>query len=451
MDASVPPSAWAEPQRRRSTDKKTRRSARRTGNRLAVVPATPADYAGIHHFLTAVFQGPSREEFRASLDDPFHEPHDRLLVKRGSDILAHVHLTRRMMQFGSLQIPVSGLASLGAMPELRGQGYGRRLLLEAEQQMAAEGAVLGLLWTGIPHFFRRTGWALCGRPCRRRAPVRDVLAGLETLGLCHRKGKRLNIRPWRRMELGALVRIYAQNLLPSFGPFERTEAYWRWLISRKAYDQLYVALDGPNLLELEEDRAPIVGYAITHGEAIIELFTAPGRRAAAVQLLVRACSDAIERGDHTITLHAPAGSRLDKLFRKTGGKRPRRRSGKTKVLMAKLIDPVKFLRATGDELHRRAEAAGLPRPVQLGLLVDGKKYHLTITRHGITPTARNIGRSYLRLNVADFTRLVLGHLDWKRALAAGRVEASTQTALKTAHALFPPLPFWRPPLDELSV
>ena len=415
-----------------------------------MVPATAADYTGIHHFLTAVFQGPPREEFRTSLDDPFHEPHDRLLVKRDSAILAHVQLTWRTMQFGSLEIPVSGLAGLGAMPELRGQGYGRRLLLEAEQRMAAEGAVLGLLWTGIPHFFRRTGWALCGRGCRRRATARDVLAGLETLGLCRRKGKRLNIRPWRRMELGALVRIYAQNLLPSFGPFERTEAYWRWLVNRRAYDQLYVALDGPNLLELEECRAPIVGYAITHGEAIIELLTAPGRRTAAVQLLARACSDAIERGDQTVTLHAPAGSRIDKLFRKTGGKRLHRKAGKSEVLMARLIDPVKFLRAIGDELHRRAEAAGLPRPVQLGLLVDGKKYHLAVTRRGVTATARNIGRSYLRLNVADFTRLVLGHLDWKRALLAGRVEASTQIALKTALALFPPLPFWRPPLDELS-
>ena len=118
--------------------------------------------------------------------------------------------------------------------------------------------------------------------------------------------------------------------------------------------------------------------------------------------------------------------------------------------MARLVDPVKFLRAIGGELRHRAEVAGLPWPAELGLRVDGKKFRLSIRRQGVTATARHLGRSYLRLNVADFTRLVLGHLDWSRALVDGRVEASTQIALKTARTLFPPVPFWRPALDELS-
>ena len=60
-----------------------------------------------------------------------------------------------------------------------------------------------------------------------------------------------------------------------------------------------------------------------------------------------------------------------------------------------------------------------------------------------------LGRSYLRLNVADFTRLVLGQLDWPAALAEGHVEFSTGLARTAAPALFPPLPLWRPPLDDL--
>ena len=166
--------------------------------------AAAADYSAIHCFLTAVFQRPTREEFRTSLEDPYHEPHDRLLAKCGSRIVGHVHLTRRVMQFGSLDLPVAGLHGLGVLPEFRGGGCGGDLLAAAEARMAADGALVGLLWTRSPHFFRNQGWALCCRHCRAGATARDLLAGLEGMGLHRRKG-RLNIRHWRRMELGALA------------------------------------------------------------------------------------------------------------------------------------------------------------------------------------------------------------------------------------------------------
>ncbi|OHB80666.1 MAG: hypothetical protein A2V98_00110 [Planctomycetes bacterium RBG_16_64_12] len=414
-----------------------------------VVPASVADHPGIYHLLTAVFQGPSRGEFRASLEDPHYQPHDRLLVKRGPQIIAHALVTRRVMEFGPIELPVAGLDWLGTLPTLRGQGHGRRLLVAAEEHMASTGALAGLVWTRIPHFFRRTGWALCGRHFHSRGGARDVISGLIARGLLRRSHRRLNIRPWRRLELGALVRIYKQNLDAAFGPFQRTEAYWKWLIHRGGYDQICVALDGPDLLELEEVHAPIVGYSVTRGERIVELLSAPGCPTAAAQLMARACRDAIERGRHTVSLDAPPNSRVDKLFRAASGKRHHHQMDPSLVLMVKLLSPVKLLRALAGELHRRAEEAQLARPLELGLLVDGKKYRLAIHRDRVEAVGRNIGRSYLRLNVADFTRLVLGHFDWDEALADGRVEPSTNLALEAGRVLFPPLPLWLPPLDNL--
>jgi hypothetical protein len=96
----------------------------------------------------------------------------------------------------------------------------------------------------------------------------------------------------------------------------------------------------------------------------------------------------------------------------------------------------------------RAKAAGLGRPLELGLLVDGRKYQIEIAGRA-RATADTLGRSYLRLNVADFTRLLLGQLDWDRALAEDRVAPSTALAGDVGRVLFPPLPFWRPLLDEL--
>jgi len=447
MSASAFPTVPAE-----AMDQSVRASAGTSGGWLPVVSATPADYPAIHHFLAAVFQGPSPREFKASLEDPFSKPHDRLLVRRGTRIMAHVHLTRRVMQFGRLQIPAAGVAWLGSLPEFRGRGFGGRLLAAAEKEMASDGALVGLLRTKIPYFFRRTGWALCGRNSRSQAGARAVISELLTQGLLrryHRRRRRLNIRPWRRVELAALVRIYNQNLAGTFGPFQRTEAYWRWLIRRRAYDQIYVALDGPDLLELEEINAPIVGYAVTQGERIVELLTAPDCRAAAAQLLGRACGDAIERDCHRVTLEALPGHRLHRLFQQGGGRKHHHEPDRGEVLMAKLLDPVGLLLRLSAELHDRSQVAGLPTPIELGLLIDGKKYRLMIRREEVKVARGKVGRSYLRLNVADFTRLLLGHLDWQQALSSGRLEASTGLALEAGRALFPRLPLWRPPLDDL--
>ena len=117
--------------------------------------------------------------------------------------------------------------------------------------------------------------------------------------------------------------------------------------------------------------------------------------------------------------------------------------------MARLLAPLKLLRLLCGAFTRRAERAGLPRPLELGLSVDGQKYLLEITRQGTRAVSHRLGRSYLKLNVADFTRLLLGQLDWPRALSEGRVEASTGLAQEAAPVLFPRLPLWRPPWDDL--
>ena len=117
--------------------------------------------------------------------------------------------------------------------------------------------------------------------------------------------------------------------------------------------------------------------------------------------------------------------------------------------MMRLLKPLELLRRLCDRFDRRASEARLTRPLDLGLLVDGQKYQLELGRQGICATSERLGRSYLRLNVADFTRLVLGQLDWGAAIAEGRLECSTALAREAGCALFPKISFWRPPWDEL--
>jgi predicted acetyltransferase len=417
---------------------------------LRLVLGRSGDHAAVYHTLLAIFQNPSREEFHAQTEDPFYEPNDRLLVKRGYRVLSHLQLTHRTLLFGNLALPVAGIHWLGTLPEFRNQGFASRLLQEADRRMVAAGAVLGMTRTNVPHFFRRAGWALSGRHSFSQAKARDVLGRLHSEGAAWQT-KPLNIRLWRHVEMPALMRIYRQNTQSGYGPLERTEAYWRWLVGRKAFDALLVALDGPDKLELEETIAPIVGYAVLRQERVVELFAAPNHPTAAQQLLARACSDIVEHDRQELFLHAPPNHELHKILTATGGTSCRQEMAQNEVFMMKIIDPLKFLNLLASEFEARAKSAGLPRGTELGLQVDDAKWRLVYSRHGFRVRQGKLGRSYLTLNRAEFTRLALGHGRVQDAAFAGRIQNSTRSALDLADILFPQLPFWRPSWDELPV
>ena len=231
------------------------------------------DHPVVHHLLTEIFQGPTRDAFYGTLDDPFYEPRDRLLIKRADQVVSHALITKRVMHFGSLSFPTDCLSWLATLPEFRQFGYASRLVRAADETMRREGAVLGVLKTRVPHFFRRMGWALCGRHSHARAGSRDLLAQLSAHGRVPGESS-VGIRPWRQVELPALMRLYQDMTAGRAGHFERTEAYWRWLISRKGFERIYVAVDGPDNFELEDDPTKLVGYLITSEDRVLELAAA---------------------------------------------------------------------------------------------------------------------------------------------------------------------------------
>ena len=198
------------------------------------------------------------------------------LIKRGTQLISHLQITKRVMQFGPLKFPVDGIGWLGTLHEFRRRGLAGQLLRTAEKTMQRDGAVLGLLSTRIPRFFRPSGWAVCGRHSHARAGSRELLAQLSARGFAPGEGS-LSIRPWRQVELPALMRLYQQNTAQAIGPVERNEAYWRWLISRRGFDRIYVAVEGPDKLDLETSVTQIVGYMVTKEDRILELMAAPGQ------------------------------------------------------------------------------------------------------------------------------------------------------------------------------
>ena len=74
---------------------------------------------------------------------------------------------------------------------------------------------------------------------------------------------------------------------------------------------------------------------------------------------------------------------------------------------------------------------------------------LAVNRRGARIKPGKLGRSYLTCSRSALTQLLLGHLNVKDAVEQGRLESSTRVGIELASLLFPRLPFWRPPWDEL--
>jgi GNAT superfamily N-acetyltransferase len=424
-----------------------------------VVAATPADQQAIHQFLVSVFHQPSLSEFQAQLDDPTYEPADRLLVKSGPRIVAHLRMLHREMHFGCLVLPVGLVVDVATLPEYRGQGCATALLETACQILLHNGAVLGLLQTDLPRFYARRGWVVCGRHCYSTAGPREILSCLHLRGaeqsrtsefvLDPPRRKTYNIRLWRQVEQAALTRLYSENTPYAYGAMVRTEAYWRWLVRRGGNERVYVAINGPDRFEIDESLSAIVGYAATREGRILEMMCSREHPEASIQLLARACGDAIECDFHRVRVDAPPGDPLHALFLAAGGSHCYHEADKGMVFMANLFKPRRFLKSVSRHLAQRVAAAGLRRPCQLGVLINDEKFRLVISRRNVKLIQGTLGRSYLRCSRYDMAQLLLGHLDVQDAVASGRLSVSTRLAQDIAAALLPRLPLWRPPWDDL--
>ena len=144
--------------------------------RSPIVPATAGDHAAIYCFLGEIFGGPSRAAFHGLAgQDPFYEPHDRLLLRRAGRIIGPrpPHAPRHAVRPGADPRGRPGLA--GHRRQLPPAGAGHHLLAG---RRAADGP-LGrpgrpAADAGSRSSSAARGWALCGRhsSLRRRRPRR---------------------------------------------------------------------------------------------------------------------------------------------------------------------------------------------------------------------------------------------------------------------------------------
>jgi len=416
-----------------------------------ISPARAGEQSEILQLLSGLPAPPTRAEFHAAVDHPDHDSANRIVARLGSRIVGHAEIVPRGLRVGSATLPGAVVDRVAVLPECRGAGHGQRLVRAAEDRMRQAGAVLALSRTRIAASFHELGWSVLGRDCATPGRPTEIMARL--LEEPRRAGDAVTMRQWRHVELPAILRIYAQNARRFVGALERDENYGRWLVSRGAFDSILVALVGQDRYELHESSARIVGYCIQSGNRVLEIMADPEFAGLERDILARVCAEAIENDRQEIVYESGAS---DPLHAAVAGGEGRVAQG-DRMIVAKVFKPQVLFEAVAPAVAERVAAAGIRETVELGLdapsfrgsvIVAERKAEDKDARPAVVHPGR-IGRSYLKLTDDELARLLLGQCDPVEAVAAGRMEPSTQMAVKLAAQLFPRQPLWCPMWDDL--
>lgn len=436
--------------------------------------ASDDDHGAIQQFLTSVFQEPTRLRFQHDIDAPRYESLDRLLLRHRGEIAAHLQLVHRTLQFGDLRVPSIDVRHLGTLPEFRSQGLGSRLLHHAEHDINLHGALLATVNARSPMYFLRRGWVPWLSHCESSASPRSLLAELslpprDAETDAPTDSSNVIIRLWRRHELAALRRLFDNQNSQRFGGLARDESDWHWLISGAGYDRIYVAVrnqatDTPTkwISPLTESFDPeadtvimpgreedIIGYAVVRHDHIVELVAEPNT-SAAVALIKHVCADCVESGHSTLRLDADPNDALHDQFLAASGIHRQRQQRNGRMLLAKLLRPVEFLRRLSDVLWTRSQQAEVAAPAQLGIAVGSRHVRINVGKKNVSVVEGKLPVDSLQLDMQGFNMLLLGQANISELIKAERAYATTRTALELGQKLFPNLPGWRMPWEDLS-
>ena len=417
---------------------------------VRLVSGHAGDHALVHALLRAANQAPSYEDFVTWLDEPTYEPTDRLLVKHGERIVAHVQLLARTAWFDGVQVPIAGVQDLAVLPEYAQAGYELSLIDAAEHVMRQSQAVVAVDADNSRRTIPRRG--LDRRP--RPRPFRSRHQRLArpsggSAGPTPRRLRGLRIRRWRHVELEAVRTVYSAVAAHQWGALYRSDAYWQWLIGRNAHTDLIVAVDGDDERDEHESPSRMVGYVVMHGPQVLELFCLPEFARTAPRLLVRACQDSIERDHHALAMHTPASDPLHELVVTAGGTWRAKDRAAGASLLVKLLDPARWIEAIYPLLRRRAKRSGLVRPLQLCFDTGDEQFRMVITRRSSRLVADEAMHADVHCDRTTFAALLLGNLNIAKARAAGRLTVTDDETLRRLSALFPPSLFWQSQFDSL--
>ncbi len=417
-----------------------------------IVVGNAGDHPRALALLLQHYQAPLAEDFQSRLDDPSYEPTDRMLVVRRGELIGQMQLSRQSAWFDRERIPTATVRDGVILPEMNPAGLMEPLLETAESTALTEGAILAIARPEQPEHFAGRGWSTCRSQGHTQADTRALLAHI-TAQLATRQSRHahIEIRTWRHFELEAIQPVYEQVATAMWGTLHRSDDAWRWLVGRKAHDQILIAVDHKEGEAKEAEKLHVVGYAVVRDSCIVEMITLPGYSAVRPLLMARACRDAIDRDHHFISLHTPPTDSMHEFLATAGG------SWLTSAphggeWMHKLLSPEKWVERLYPQLYRRAREAGIPRPLEIDFAVGDSRYRFLFTRRSVRlEQALPAAPVDATCDLLTFQNLLTSNLAWPVALERGLLQVADPQKAAVLAALFPPRLFWQSPFELLRL
>lgn len=110
------------------------------------------------------------------------------VITDGARIVSHLAIAPQHILTQEARLQAGMICAVATDSEYRNQGLATRITQDAQDKMSLDGCGVGLLWTSIPDFYRRTGWEVVGS---------DGWCYLMDRAQAHRFQSRHKIRPYR--------------------------------------------------------------------------------------------------------------------------------------------------------------------------------------------------------------------------------------------------------------
>ena len=430
---------------------------------LRAIRATSGDYSAVEQFLCVDLRRICTTDFHDQFESSKTPSDQRLLLKRSQQIVGHVLLRFRDVHWGKSRIATCRFGPLDLLPEYRSP-WVIAAMLEAIEHTARERRTVliradladvsrgGTLPPWPVHWLTTSGFT------RLESHPQSILAELEIradrASAFHKLEyakclKSTHIRPFRQIELPALMKIYRAHQSAGFGFLQRSEDHWQTLVRQSPDIQIFVAVDHRQNRRIKQRGGQIVAYAVVSGNDILEILGNTKNVLATEQLLSRICADAVERNAQAIHLPAHAsGNWLTEICAASSSSSKMQNNKLQHAGIACVPSEKLLIRRLGPELMRRWRPVYAGRSAELGWGLGERSCRLTLSDKGAKLLTGGAGSDRLICSHQIWMRLLIGELNAPAAFAADLLEASTPTARRLAETLFPELPVWRPAWDN---
>ena len=207
---------------------------------------TPSDIDGLWELFRIGFGATeaTREEWVSGLDPT------RAIVVDGDrgEIAAASHIRRFDQWFGGRPVPLAGYSPVAVLPEYRGRGLARAVIVGQYDELRARGEVIAGLFPASVELYRSVGFELAGSYVHRRLPAADLGA--------LRASRKVALRRGTPEDVEAVHRCY-ERLAPTVdGRVSRDTRWWARRLPFDLADTMLYVVDAPT------NRGELDGYAI---------------------------------------------------------------------------------------------------------------------------------------------------------------------------------------------